>query len=165
MKKDATVEERFNGWYVKPIKLLKDCLPDGDGGVLALSAALFLCERYYRVLTNTHDKYNDTSNKQFKSAAAKDFGLEQDEFDAFWKVFRNGTQHQGIPMDQKYKGKNYKWQTRSDFNALPTFHPLDQDTFEIRIDTWKFVDLIITKYQNNKSTLSKFFEHGFAAVN
>jgi len=165
MKSNASVEERFDGWYVKPIKLLHDGLPEGDGGILALSAALFLCERYYRVLTNTHDKFDFNSNKDFKSAAAKDFGLQEDEFEAFWRVYRNGTQHQGIPMYQEYKGKKYKWQTRHDFNAIPSFHPLGQDTYEIRLNPWKFADLIIDKYKKDESILTKFFDHGFAAVN
>ena len=56
MKPKSSLEERFDGWYVKPIKLLKDGLPEGDGSLLALSAVLFLYERYYRVLTITYDK-------------------------------------------------------------------------------------------------------------
>jgi len=165
MKPNASVEEKFDGWYVKPIKLLRDGLPEGDGGVLALSAALFLCERYYRVLTNTHDKFDPNSNKIFKSAAAKDFGLKEKDFEAFWKVYRNGTQHQGIPIDNEYDGTKYKWQTRDDFDAIPSFHLLGKDTYEIRLNPWKFADLIIEKYKKDKSTLTKFFEHAFAVVN
>jgi len=164
MKPNATVEEKFDGWYVKPIKLLKDGLPEGDGGVLALSAALFLCERYYRVLTNTHNKFDPKSNKKFKNEAAKDLGLKEKDFEAFWRVYRNVTQHQGIPIDTEYDGKKYKWQTREDFEAIPSFHTIDKDTCEIRLNPWKFAELIIDKYNKDKATLTKFFDHAFAAV-
>lgn len=165
MKPNASVEEKFDGWYVKPIKLLKDGLPEGDGGFFALSAALFLCERYYRVKTNTHDKFDSTSNKKFKNAAAKDLGLKEDDFEAFWKVFRNGMQHQGVPIEKDHNGKKYKWRTHDDFNAIPSFHLLSKDTYEIRLNPWKFADLIIEKYKQDKSTLTKVFEHAFAVVN
>jgi hypothetical protein len=164
MKSNASVEERFDGWYVKPINLLRDGLPDGDGGVLALSAALFLCERYYRVLTNTHDKFDDKSNKIFKNEAAKDLGLKEEDFEAFWRVYRNGSQHQGIPINVKYNDKTYQWRTHKDFNAIPSFHAMGNNTYEIRLNPWKFADLIIEKYKKDTSTLKKFFEHAFAVV-
>lgn len=164
MKPNASVEERFDGWYVKPIELLRDKLRDGDGGLLALSAALFLCERYYRVLTTTHDKFDDKSNKKFKNKAAKNLGLKRKDFEAFWRVYRNGTQHQGIPINKEYDGKKYKWQMRDDFNAIPSFHAMGNNTYEIRLNPWKFADLIIKKYKKDTSTLTKSFKHAFAVV-
>jgi len=59
MKPGASLIDRFNGWFVEPIEKLKE-LPEGDGGFLALSAALFLCERYYTIYGDpeyTWDEY------------------------------------------------------------------------------------------------------------
>jgi hypothetical protein len=94
MKPGATLMERFDGWFVNPIEKLKE-LPEGDGGFLALSAALFLCERYYRALTET--LYGKRDDETFKIEAAKDLGLSLDDFKLFWVVYRHGIQHQGTP--------------------------------------------------------------------
>ena len=63
--------ERFYGWFILPIEKLKE-LPEGDGGFLALSAALFLCERYYRALTNTLHEKGIRDDETFKIEAAKE---------------------------------------------------------------------------------------------
>ena len=93
MKPGAALMERFEGWFVSPIEKLKE-LPEGDGGFLALSAALFLCERYYRAKTNTHEK---KKSPLFMKAAAQDMGLSLIDFNRFWQVYRNGMLHQGMP--------------------------------------------------------------------
>ena len=119
----ASSMERFNGWFVEPIEKLKE-LPEGDGGFLALSAALFLCERYYRALAKIHCGRGD--DETFKIEAAKDLGLSLDEFKCFWMVFRNGTQHQGIP--RKYVDNNkveYVWQIYDGFDAIPEFYKIN----------------------------------------
>lgn len=168
MKKNASIIERFEGWYVKPINVLKDVnnLPDGDGGYFALSIALSLCERYYRVKTDTqHNNREDIFSHDFMDAAADDFGIKnKDEFSAFWIVYRHGTQHQCMPIVSKFKGITYKWQTRDDFDAIPTFYKIDVSTIEIRINPWKFAELIINKYKSDPAFLEKCFKHAFAAV-
>jgi len=80
MKPGASLLERFDGWFAKPIEKLRE-LPQGDGGFVALSVALFLCERYYRTLTNTHEGQRD--DKAFKVEAAKDLGLKEKDFEHF----------------------------------------------------------------------------------
>ena len=106
MKPGASLTERFDGWFVKPIEKLKE-LPEGDGGFLALSAALFLCERYYRALTDT--LYGKRDDETFKVAAAKDLGLSPEDFNSFWIVYRNGVQHQGTPRHYIDKKNQIKY--------------------------------------------------------
>jgi len=55
MRSGASLMERFDGWFIKPIEKLKE-MPEGDGGFLALSAALFLCETYMTVSVTKEDK-------------------------------------------------------------------------------------------------------------
>jgi len=154
--------ERFDGWFVKPIEKLKE-LPEGDGGFLALSAALFLCERYYRASTDTlSDKRDDET---FKIAAAKDLELSPDDFKLFWIVYRHGIQHQGTP--QKYIDKNkmkYIWQIADEFNGIPEIYKINAYKREIRLSVWKFANLIINKFRNNPSVFQKAVSHTFPEV-
>lgn len=162
MKLGASYLERFEGWFVAPIEKFKE-LPEGDGGFLALSAALFLCKRYYRTLTNTHEGIG--GNKAFKISAAKDLGLDPKHFKLFWIVYRNGIQHQGMPKihidSQRIR---YTWGTRDDFDAIPQIHQVDAQNHEIRLDSWKFAGLIINKFRANLTILENAILHAFGEV-
>ncbi len=163
MRPGASLFERFNGWFVEPIEKLKE-VPDGNGGFLALSAALFLCERYYRALTDTLDGKRD--DETFKIAAAKDFGLSLDDFKCFWIVYRNGIQHQGTPkkyIDKKNKIK-YFFCTSEAFNELPEIFKINAYKREIRLNHWKFADFIINKYKTNPEVLLKAVSGTFPRV-
>ena len=162
MKPGASLMERFEGWFVRPIEKLKE-LPEGDGGFLALAGALFLCERYYRALTKTH--YGRGEYTPFKKAAAEDFGLTLDEFESFWMVYRNGVQHQGIP--RRYIDRNkveYVWHIDDAFGAIPEFYKINDFKIEIRLNVWKFADMIIDKLRNNPSVFRVAMTHSFAEV-
>jgi len=153
MKPGASLRERFEGWFVRPIEKLKE-IPEGDGGFLALACALFLCERYYRALTKTH--YGRGEDKPFKVAAAKDFGLTPEEFNCFWMVYRNGVLHQGIP--RRYVDSNkveYVWHIDDTFGAIPEFYKINANKVEIRLNVWKFA---------NPSVFRMAMTHSFAEV-
>ncbi|HRS97898.1 MAG TPA: hypothetical protein P5040_06900 [Smithella sp.] len=162
MKPGASLMERFEGWFVRPIEKLQE-IPEGDGGFLALACALFLCERYYRALTKTH--YGRGEDKPFKVAAAEDFGLTLEEFQCFWMVYRNGVQHQGIP--RRYIDSNkveYVWHIADEFGAIPEFYKINANKIEIRLNVWKFADLIISKLKSNPSVFRVAMTHSFAEV-
>ena len=162
MRPGASFMERFDGWFVKPIEKLKE-LPEGDGGFLALSAALFLCERYYRTLTNTQDLRNE---KPFKKEAAKDLGLELEDFNRFWHVYRDGIQHQGMPrrfVDDK-NNVTYGWNMDGRFSAIPTIYAVGAQRQEIRLNPWKFAELMISKFRDHPSILENATLHAFGEV-
>jgi len=162
MKAGASHMERFTGWFIDPIEKLKE-LPEGDGGFLALSAALFLCERYYRAVTDTLDKTED--DETFKIEAAKDLGLRLEDFKSFWMVYRNGVQHQGIP--RKCVDKNevkYSWQISDDFDAIPQVNRINAYKRDVRLNVWKFADLIINKFKTNPEVFQKATSKIFAEV-
>jgi hypothetical protein len=163
MKPGTSLMERFNGWFVKPIEKLKE-IPEGDGGFLALSAALFLCERYYRALTDTLNGKRD--DEKFKIAAAKDLGLSLEDFNCFWIVYRNGVQHQGTPkkfIDKKNQIK-YFFHISDEFNGIPEIHKINAYKREIRLNVWEFADLIINKFKTNESVFRKAVSRTFPEV-
>jgi len=131
---------------------------------VALSVALFLCERYYRTLTNTHEGQRD--DKAFKVEAAKDLGLKEKDFEHFWMVYRNGIQHQGMPKRYVDKGNKvtYKWSIDEGFSATPEIHKIDAQTQEIRLNPWKFAELMINKFRANPSILENATLHAFGEV-
>ena len=162
MQPGASLMERFDGWFVEPIEKLKE-IPESDGGFLAMSASLFLCERYYRALAKINHGRGD--DETFKIEAAKDFGLSLDDFKCFWMVFRNGIQHQGVP--RKYIDENkveYTWQLYDDIDAILEFYNINTYKRVIRLNVWKFADLIITKFKTNPKVFQKAFSHTFAVV-
>lgn len=163
MKPGSSLMERFDGWFVKPIEKLKE-MPEGDGGFLALSAALFLCERYYRALTNTLDGSRD--DEKFKIAAAKDLGLSLEDFNCFWIVYRNGVQHQGTPkkyIDKKNQIK-YFFHISDEFSELPKVNKINAYKREIRLNVWKFADLIVNKFKTNPEVFKKAVSRTFPEV-
>ena len=164
MKPNATLWERFDGWFLKPVEKLKEC-PDGDGAFLAMSTALFLCERYYRTITNTHEGIKD--DLSFKIEAAKDLGVAQFEFDIFWTVFRHGVQHQGMPKIYKDRtsGIQYRWNIGFAYDALPLFLPTEPSLQVIVFNPWAFMDLISQKYRDNPDVLGKATVHVFGEAN
>jgi len=163
MKPGASLEERFDGWFVKPIEKLKE-LPEGDGGFLALSAALFLCERYYRAVTDTLSGKRD--DETFKIAAAKDLGLSLEDFNSFWIVYRNGVQHQGMPRKyiDKKKELKYFFHIDEEFSGIPQIHKINAYKREIRLNVWKFAGLIVSKYKSNPEVFQKAISNTFPEV-
>jgi len=163
MKPSASYTERFEGWFVKPIEKLRE-LPEGDGGFLALSAALFLCERYYRTMTNTHE--NSSDDNAFKQEAARDLGVSLHDFMLFWRVYRHGIQYQGMPRKVYDKNANltYKWHLDESFAGVPEIHQIDAQNSEIRLNPWKFAELVIEKFRADPSLLQKATVHAFGEV-
>jgi hypothetical protein len=154
MKSGASLMERFDHWFVEPIEILKK-MPEAGGAFLIVSTASFLCERYYRALTDT--LYGKKDYETFKIEAAKDFGLSLDDFNRLWIVYRHGVQHQGTPQvyfDKKNKIK-YTWLITDEINEIIEIHKINASEQEIRLDVWKFADFIINKFKTNTEVFQK----------
>lgn len=166
MSDSPSVLERFNRWFVAPLELLKT-LPDGDGAFIALSIGCSLCERYYRAKSNTEDKWRCY---KFKEDAAKDFCIEKSDFDDFWNIYRHGMQHQGTPKQEDKRNNDgnvihsYKWLISCEFGELPTFDNSTPNETTIRLDPFKFADLIIQKFLSDPETLAKVSSHAFRDI-
>lgn len=171
-----THEERFRMWFGRPFHVLEKGTPeDGkewNGAFLAISLGLFLCERFYRITTNTHDDapapYPDDWDSRFKDEAAKDLNIDRDFFEAFWAVYRNGVQHQGMPRKtfRGYKGGKQIWQRWDisvDYHDLPQV-VWDGDDMVICLNPWAFIKRMIKKFSDAPEELQKGFNHAFGEV-
>ena len=125
---------------------------------------MFLCERYYRALTDT--LYGKRDDETFKVAAARDLGLSLEDFNSFWIVYRNGVQHQGTPrhyIDKKNQIK-YFFHISDEFGGIPEIFKINAYKREIRLNVWKFADLIVSKFKTNPQVFEKAVSRTFPAV-
>jgi hypothetical protein len=170
-----THEERFHMWFGRPFHVLEKGKQEDDkdwnGAFLALSLGLFLCERFYRVATSTHDDPPDPKpgdwDSRFKEAAAKDLNIHKDFFEAFWTVFRHGVQHQGMPKKtfRGYKGVKIwqRWDISADYPDLPQV-AWDNGDMVICLNPWGFTKQMLKKFSDSPDELQKGFTHAFGEI-
>lgn len=174
-------EKCFEMWYELPFKKLEEGdqgrEPKWNGAYLALSMGLFLCERFYRTKTGTHDiptpeiKGLQGYENAFKFLAAKEMGIPHDAFNNFWTVFRHGMQHQGMPrlLEIKDKGGNItgifkgRISARTGFTETPT-QIIENGVTYIKINPWDFTRTMIKKFKDNPEIIRDGFHHAFADV-
>src|ERR1035441_6434433 len=159
--------DKFIRWYVRPFNRLKR-IPGGDGALMALSMGFFLCERYYRIKTNTITKHNRT--EPFLKSAAKDFDCNYEVFCTFWYLFRNGIQHQGAPKksfidysDALKRKVRMKWAIADWFSHRPGYLIMDT-TKRVGVCPWKFTRFMLCKFLTNERALERSTSHAFGSI-
>lgn len=153
---------KFVRWFVIPLNTLR-AIPNGDGAFVALSIGCQLCERFYRAKTKTQEKWRDQT---FQDEAGDDLGVGRQQFRRFWNTFRHGQQHQGSPKKhvENSSGIHYLWQISAQFSAVPTEAFVDSTTTVIRLDPWKFADLMIVRFLNEPAILEDATSHAFGNI-
>lgn len=134
MKPDATPEERFNGWYVRPIEKLKE-LPEGDGAFAALMITFPLYERLIKARLKLAGK--PTGDEDVTAAVGEDLGLDGRDRRIFWSAFRIGFLHQAMG-----KAGPTPWIVSGGCGAVPEFREINE-ILCICIDPWKFADRVL----------------------
>ena len=161
-----TTLEKFIRWVVIPVSKLKE-IPNGDGAFAAMSIVCALCERYHRIKTTSQDKWDDD---RFLASAAHDLGVDEDFFEDFWDVFRNGLQHQmtpkwrsGVPAKNR---KPYKWAISSSpsFSHAPTIRMNKAGEQVICIDPWRFTSFWISRFLESPTYLDDAVHHAFGGI-
>lgn len=129
--------ERFTMWYVEPIEILKT-LPDGRGGFVAFMVGLALYER----LVTTRLKLQEipATKEHISQEMARDLELSSHQQSVFWRMFRDGLFHRGMP----FSGKS-GFYFHDLFSAYPSFQRDGERTF-VCIDPWKFTDRVIREF-------------------
>jgi len=151
----ASVKERFNKWYVKPLCFLQNSVSGGDGAVVALMTVLPLYERF--VLNEIGG--NDSKRPPF---VQKDLKLKSlKESCVFWNVFRDGLCHTGHFFEQSSKSLEKEWvlpkvSLAGSNPPLPVFD-IDPTTHKevIYVNPWGLVSHIMDKYKNNTKLMEK----------
>jgi hypothetical protein len=129
----AANKELFERWFVKPVEVLKERLPDNDGGFLALAAGIFLYERLWLALKKASLPVAASVVDQL----AIDFNLGPSGAKDFWEMARNGLFHFGMLKQKDRKRPNLPlYQMGEDFPALEHVLTTTQQCF--RFDPFKF---------------------------
>jgi hypothetical protein len=58
----------------------------------------------------------------------------------------------------------YIWQIADEFNAIPEIYKINAYKREIRLNVWKFADLIINKFKTNPEVFQKAVSNTFPEV-
>jgi hypothetical protein len=134
-----TAEEAFNRWYVVPIEKLR-LAPNGDGGFIALQAALSLFERYAAALRKAGMSKDET-----KARFAIEFKLSTADGEIAWNVLRNGVAHGGMPRqgagDPKYE--------LFDIRSGPIIRFAASTPRVLEADPWRIADHVLQLWKGN----------------
>lgn len=161
--------KNFIKWYVRPFNRLKRTRR-GDGAFIILSMGLFLCERYYRIRSNSIKK--DGLPDKFHKMAARDFGCTPALFKRFWLVYRHGIQHRGQPqrwiMETQTPGTPKKkvrvgWLIDDSFLHRPT-ECLSRGKKTICVDPEKFTRFVLWRFLKNEPALGRSIRHQFGSI-
>jgi len=159
-----TPKRKFIKWFVRPYNRLKR-VPTGDGAFVILSMGFQLCERYFRIKSNTitkHWKYT------FLKRAAKAYNTDQTLFGDFWFLYRHGLQHQGSPkkkvkVHDSKKVRRYKWAISDSFTYRPTICN-HKGRKVICIYPNEFTAFMLRLFLRNTKLLERSVSHAFGDI-
>lgn len=140
----------FERWYGKPLAVLKEELPNGDGGFVVLATCCFLYERYaHAAIRAAKDRALKARQRPpdttLEEQLASDFGTDVSTASAFWTVIRHGFLHSGMPMQRTQKGSLPPWMT-GDFPRPFQVQPID-GTNTLCVEPWRFRDRVLDLYR------------------
>ena len=170
---NPSARERFDRWFTAPVKVLSKELDHGDGAFVVMSMGFFLCERYFRSVTETTD---DHTKVCFKNRAADELDVNRDFFEDFWNIYRHGIQHQGSPKGQVIAKRipntqhskpgypiSYKWRIDGSFDSLPQKW-LDSEHTYICIDPFGFTQRIIALWHEAEPRMAELTNHRLGEI-
>lgn len=73
-------------------------------------------------------------------------------------------QHQGSPKSYTSEGINYKWEISSNYSDIPEEKSINNFTTVIKIDPFKFADLMVKKLKDNPNVLGQAVSHAFGDI-
>ena len=160
-----TPVQKFNMWFVRPCEALRNAGNTGpdepqDGAFIALSVALYLFERYYRIESGSQE---DSKATKLLAHASQDLDLNTDFLTVFWSTYRHGLLHQGQPKSHTYDGRKYTWRIDGSYQKLPTEFVKD-DIHYICINPWLFLDLVLDLCRTKPTTLEGIVAYQFGGI-
>ena len=121
-----------------------------DGGTAGMMIVLPLYERYVQI--------NSKKSKQnWLVYLANDLTLKgRPEAVIFWKTFRHGFCHLGMPLEVARNRKPLpKARFSTDFSWRPTFATAPGNQQLICLDPWKFIHYVMDKYDKDPTLLEQ----------
>jgi hypothetical protein len=166
MAAPKTNEEKFDRWVIQPIGVLRK-LGQGDGAFAALGIACGLYERF--VKASLHKAGTKGTPEAFRKFAAADLGCSEDAVDRFWNGYRLGLQHAFHPknyVEKEGKGDRWGWQIAegAGYQKQPEIIKIAEAHFVVRIDPWKFVEHVVTRWRENFGLIDELQEFSLGSV-
>jgi hypothetical protein len=152
---EEKASEQFEKWFVDPIEKLKE-LPNGNGGWVAFMVALVLYERLIVARLMLRD--GKAPKKDVRREMAIDLGLTRDKLDKFWKMFRDGIFHEGMPNTQE--GKYLFHHALSEYPEFKMIEGVERICF----DPWKFANRVLTEFLSNPALITASKSFPFADI-
>lgn len=155
-ERKLTPEERFKRWHVDIFTHLEKTseIKDGNGAIVALTAALPLYERWLEA------EASKTNPKKSRAAVlVGDLGIAtEDDAQKFWNVFRDGLCHTGSFFSESGKSRSEGWTLpkiglSADYPDKPLFKKAKTGEDAIFINPWGLIRHILKKYENNVSLM------------
>jgi hypothetical protein len=157
-----TPVEKFTRWYVEPFEAIKT-VEGGGGAFVAMSIGLFLCERYFRSVTDTQDDSRREATAIFRNRAAFVLGVNPLFFKRFWNVVRNGIQHQGMIKTTPLGDRLYSWRLDGRYPALPA-QLVVNGVCCICINPWGWTQKMIDLWLADPARLEEQTTHRFGGI-
>ena len=152
---EISVEERFDMWYLQPLKMLESRQDEDHGAcaIIALMVVMPLYERLYHFAV----KNGVPDNRPVW--VMNDLHLQSiDEAKLFWNVFRDGLCHTGSFFCESDKSIKHGWtlpkiSLDAKHPSFPTFEKTEDGKDVIIVNPWGFMHHVLQKYSGNTSLL------------
>jgi hypothetical protein len=142
-----TPREKVEKWFVAPLRVLRETTT-GDEGFLVLMIGISLAERLISS-KKSRDKRNG-EDRTFEKCGASVLNLSENDFTAFWRMYRNGLMHFAHPFSGNFQGGDvfWDWDISDSYSALPEIIETEPTKKVIRISPWKWLEYVLSKYDS-----------------
>ena len=148
--------DRLRLWFKTPVSKLS-----GDDAFVVLMVSMSLFERYAKAVLS--EQQIKATPEEFRRQSAKILDLEQDVFDKFWGMFRDGLQHCLQPKVFETGGTRYRWKIDSAYGERPRFET-SENTIYVTIDPWKWFDLVFSFWEKRPDLLSRLTDYPLGTI-
>ena len=146
---DVSVPDRVEEWFFKPLEALS-----GHEAFVAMALSLLIYERYLRDVTGwTNSNFPDEC--PIWKEIANDFGLSEADARKFWRDWRHGLLHSGMPSTANFKEG---YQMSHDFSVA-----LAVEGNAIKVHPYHFRDKIL-KLARNRPQMWNGIQNSLAAI-
>jgi hypothetical protein len=153
--------EKFDHWFAEPLSQLPE-LKNCNAAFIAFQISFALWERLIK--SQLKQEKIDANPKNFIARSAKHLNVDDELFDKFWGMYRDGIQHYLQPKVFTSKGVKYGWEIDAGYGALPEYYEKAPDHKIIRISPWKWASRVVDEWRKRTDLLEVFDSHRFGDI-